>query len=126
MADRIIEIHEACRLINEILAPLEKDRRIAILKVLKPGKVMTFAELQADTGIPGSSLHDHLKILAEQGYIKKTDERPVRYLRSEYVDKLCELAEYLRARKVDELTKKLSKYQNSDELTPTNSTPSQA
>jgi len=115
MADKIIDIHEACRLINEILAPLERDRRIAILKVLKPGKMLTFAELQAETGIPGSSLHDHLKVLAEQGYIEKTDERPVRYLRSEYVDKLCELAEYLRVKKVEELTKKLSKYQDRDE-----------
>jgi DNA-binding transcriptional ArsR family regulator len=111
MVNRKVEIQEACKILREIMAPLEKERRVEILKKLPPGVWKTFGELQADTGIPISSLHDHLKVLVELGYVRKTDERPARYTSNEYVEKLCELAAYWRMKKLEELTKKLSEYQ---------------
>jgi len=116
MTNTDIEIKEACRLIKEIMAPLEKERRLDILKNLPTGELKTFGNLQIQTNIPASSLHDHLKALVELGYIQKTEDRPARYYRNEYVDKLCELATYFRARKIEELTKKLSEYQEGNEV----------
>jgi len=106
-----IEIKEACKIIREIMAPLEKERRIDILKRLPPSKRKTFGDLQKETGISASSLHDHLKVLVELGYVQKTKERPARYYSNEYVEKLCELAAYWRARKLEQLTKQLAIYQ---------------
>ena len=87
------------------------------MKNLPKGEIKTFGELQVQTNIPASSLHDHLKTLVELGYVQKTEDRPARYYRNEYVDKLCELAKYFRARKVEALTKKLSEYQEGNETT---------
>lgn len=106
-----IEIREACQIMREIMAPLEKERRVTILKSLPSGEKKTFEQLQASTSISTGSLHEHLNILLELGYVHKTDERPARYYRDEYLDKLIQVATEWQARKIDELTKRLSEYQ---------------
>lgn len=106
-----MEIREACQIIKEIMAPLEKERRVAILRSLPSGKKKTFEELQTSTGISTGSLHEHLNVLVDLGYVQKTEERPARYYRNEYLEKLCELAMIWRVKKTEELTKKLLEYQ---------------
>ena len=113
-----VEIKEACKILREIMVPLEKERRIDILKRLPPGEMKTFGVLQTETGISTSSLHEHLRVLVDLGYIHKTEERPARYYSNEYVEKLCELATYWRAKKLEELTKKISEYQQADASEP--------
>jgi DNA-binding HxlR family transcriptional regulator len=106
-----IEIREACQIIKEIMAPLEKERRVSILRSLLTKDMKTFEELQASTGFSTGSLHEHLNVLVDLGYVHKTEERPARYFRDEYLDKLIIVAMDWRERKVKELTKKLSEYQ---------------
>ena len=103
-----IEIREACQIMKEIMAPLEKERRVTILRSLPSGEKKTFEELQISTGISTGSLHEHLNVLGELGYIHKTGERPAKYYRDEYLDRLIQIATEWRAREVDELTKRLS------------------
>lgn len=114
MTYKNVEIKEACKILKEIMVPLGKERRIDILKRLPPGEMKTFGVLQAETGISTSSLHEHLRVLVDLGYIHKTEERPARYYSNEYVEKLCELATYWKAKKLEELTKKFSEYQQVD------------
>ena len=106
-----IEIREACQIMKEIMAPLEKERRVTILRSLPSGEKKTFEELQAYTGISTGSLHEHLSILEEIGYIHKTEGRPARYYRDEYLDKLIQVAMEWRTRKIGDMTKRLSEYQ---------------
>jgi len=108
------EIKEACKIIKELMLPLEKERRTDILRSLPLGEKKSFGQLQEETGISAGSLHDHLKVLLELGYIHSTNERPARYYSNEYVEKLCELATYWKARKIEELTKKLGEFQEGD------------
>lgn len=105
-----IEIREACQIMKEIMAPLEKERRVSILRSLPTGESKTFEELQESTGISVGSLHEHLNVLVDLGYVHKSEDRPARYSRDEYVDKLIEVATSWRARKMDELANKLAGY----------------
>jgi len=109
--DKRTGIKEACKILREIMSPLEKERRVDILRCLPPGEKKSFGQLQQECSISAGSLHDHLKVLLELGYIHRTDERPVRYFSNEYVEKLCELATYWKSRKIVELTKELYEYQ---------------
>jgi DNA-binding HxlR family transcriptional regulator len=106
-----IEIREACQIMKEIMAPLEKERRVTILRSLPSGEEKTFEELQTATGISRGSLHEHLNVLMDIGYIHKTDGRPARYYRDEYLDKLIQIAMEWRAKKICEISKRLSEYQ---------------
>jgi DNA-binding HxlR family transcriptional regulator len=106
-----IEIREACQIMKEIMAPLEKERRVTILKNLPSGEEKTFDELQDATSISTGSLHEHLNFLVEIGYIHKTEGRPARYYRDEYLDKLIQVAMDWKARKIGEMTKRLTEYQ---------------
>lgn len=112
--DKSVGIIEACKIIMEIMAPLEKERRKDILRCLPPGAKKTFDELQVETAISVGSLHDHLKVLVELGYIHKTDERPTRYYSNKYVEKLCRLATDWKDKKVQDLKERLSEYQAED------------
>lgn len=104
-----IEIREACQIMKEIMAPLEKERRVTILRSLSSGE-KTFDELQEDTGLSTGSLHEHLNVLLDIGYIHKTEGRPAKYYRDEYLDKLIQIAMEWRSKKIDEMTKQLSEY----------------
>jgi len=108
---KILGIKEACRIMKEIMQPLEKNRRVEILKNLPFGEKKSFEQLQADTGISAGSLHYHLKVLLELGYVHKTDERPARYYSNEYVEKLCELTAYWKERRLEAMTAKMSEFQ---------------
>jgi len=105
-----IEIREACQIMKEIMAPLEKERRVTILRSLSSGEKKTFEELQSATGISTGSLHEHLSVLLDIGYLHKTNERPARYFRDEYLDKLIQIAMEWRAKRIKEMTKQLSEY----------------
>ena len=105
-----IEIREACQIMKEIMAPLEKERRVTILRSLPSGEEKTFEELQAATGISTGSLHEHLNILLDIGYVHKTEGRPAKYYRDEYLDKLIQIAMEWRTKKIDEMTQQLSDY----------------
>lgn len=109
-----IEIREACQIMKEIMAPLEKERRVTILRSLPSGEGKTFEELRTSTGISQGSLHEHLTVLEELGYIHKTGERPARYHRDEYLDRLIQVATEWRVKKIDALRESLSEYQEAD------------
>jgi hypothetical protein len=47
--------------------------------------------LEQYTGIPAGSLHGHLKDMWHAGFIEKTDERPAKYRRSEFLNYLISL-----------------------------------
>lgn len=106
-----IEIREACQIMKEIMAPLEKERRVTILRSLPSGETKTFDELQDATSISTGSLHEHLNFLVEIGYIHKTEGRPAKYYRDEYLDKLIQVAMEWREKKIGEMSKRLSEYQ---------------
>lgn len=106
-----IEIREACQIMKEIMAPLEKERRVTILRSLPSREEKTFEQLQAATGISAGSLHEHLNILLDIGYVHKTEGRPAKYYRDEYLDKLIQIAMEWRTKKIGEMTKQLSDYQ---------------
>jgi len=95
---------------KEIMAPLEKERRVTILRSLPPGDEKTFEELQAATSISTGSLHEHLNVLLDLGYVHKTEGRPAKYYRDEYLDKLIQIAMEWRSKKIDEMAKQLSEY----------------
>jgi DNA-binding HxlR family transcriptional regulator len=111
-------IEEACRIMREIMAPLEKERRITILKNLPPGEKKTFGELEVATGFSAGSLHDHLKALVGLGYVHRTEERPVKYYGDERLVHLCELAAELKAKKVETLKKELAECQSGYSISP--------
>lgn len=101
---------------KEILEPLRKERRITILRGLTPDDPKTFEQLRELTGISNGSLYEHLNVLVDLGYVHKSQERPARYYRDEYVDKLIEVASSWRARKKEELEKRLAGYQEEGEV----------
>jgi len=111
-----IEIREACQIMKEIMAPLEKERRVTILRSLPSGEKKTFEELQTSTGISTGSLHEHLNVLEELGYIHRIGERPAMYYRDEYLDRLIQVATEWRVRKIDELKERLSEYQKENTI----------
>lgn len=107
-----IEIREACQIIKEIMAPLEKERRVTILRSLPSGEEKTFEELQTITGISTGSLHEHLNVLLDIGYVQKKEGRPAKYYRDEYLDKLIQIATEWRTKRIIEMTKQLSEYRD--------------
>jgi len=114
-----MEIKEACQIMKEILAPLQKERRVTILRNLSSDAKKTFDELQDSTCISTGSLHEHLNVLVGLGYVHKTNERPARYYRDEYVNKLVQIMADWRAKQVEEAERKLfelSNYQNKETI----------
>lgn len=101
---------------KEILEPLRKERRITILRCLTSDDPKTFEEIRELTGISNGSLYEHLNVLVDLGYVHKSEERPARYIRDEYVDKLVEVAMSWRARKKEELEKRLAEYHEESEV----------
>jgi len=82
---------DICKMLKEIADILDYPRRTLILNAIPPGSEMTFKQLEQVTGIPTSSLHAHLKEMWHAGLIEKTDERPTRYKRSEFLTYLISL-----------------------------------
>lgn len=107
---RRLGIKETCQIIQEILAPLEKERRVDILMRLPPGEAKTFKQLEAETGFSVGSLHDHLTVLVNLGYVHKTNEWPAKYYCDENLVKLCEYAAEIKAEETT-LHAEISTYQ---------------
>jgi DNA-binding HxlR family transcriptional regulator len=104
-------IKETCQIIREILAPLGKERRVDILMRLPPGELKTFKQLEAETGFSKGSLHEHLGVLVNLGYVHKTDGWPAKYYCDEDLIKLCEYAAEIKAEEATSNVEALSKQQ---------------
>jgi|GEM_PF-3509635 len=76
------DVQDACAVVKEIFSVLNNPRRERILKILTPGKSMTFEQLKVESEISTGSLHHHLKILENAGFVAETDERPKKFYRT--------------------------------------------
>lgn len=89
--EAIPSANDICRILKEIADTLDYPRRLQILNAIPPGSEKTFKELEQSTGIPSGSLHGHLKEMWHAGFIEKTNERPSKYKRSEFLTYLISL-----------------------------------
>lgn len=87
-----ISITEICKTLKEIIAILDYPRRIQILEAIPTKTEKTFEELRANTGISTGSLHHHLKEMRCAGFIYKTEDRPARYGRTQFLEYMISLA----------------------------------
>lgn len=98
-----IGIKEACKVLREIMLPLEKGIRADILKNLPLGQLKTFSTLKKEMGVPSTTLHSNLKALENLGYVRKTDEWPARYAATPDVEYVRSIATDLKAREMERL-----------------------
>lgn len=98
-----IGIKEACKILREILLPLEKGIRADILKNLPPGEFKTFSMLKEEMGVPSSTLYSNLKALEDLGYVRKTDEWPARYAATPDIEYVRSIATDIKMREMERL-----------------------
>jgi len=98
-----IGIKEACKILREILLPLEKGIRADILKNLLPGQLKTFSKLKEELGVPSSTLYSNLKALEDLGYVRKTDDWPAQYAATPDIEYVRSIATDLKAREMERL-----------------------
>lgn len=78
-----------CSVIDSVIKSLKKPRRILIIKTIHQAEnPITFKEIEEHTKIPTTTLHDNLEVLYVRNIITKTDDRPARYLLTDFAKEL--------------------------------------
>jgi DNA-binding HxlR family transcriptional regulator len=78
-----------CTLIDSVIRAIKKPKRILIIKTIyKAGKPLTFKEIEELTRLPTTTLRDNLEVLHIRNIITRTDDRPSKYLLTDFAKDL--------------------------------------
>lgn len=78
-----------CTVIDSVVKAIKKPRRIQIIKTIyKAERPLTLKEIEDQTELPTSTLHDNLEVLYVRNVIAKTDDRPSKYLLTDFTKEL--------------------------------------
>ena len=78
-----------CSVIDSVIKSLKKPKRIQIIKTIYHSeKPLTFKEIEEQTKIPTTTLHDNMEVLYVRNIITKTDDRPSKYLLTDFAKEL--------------------------------------
>lgn len=83
-----------CTVIDSVIKALKKPKRMQIVKTIYNAEnPLTFKEIEEQTGLPTTTLHDNLEVLYIRNIITKTDDRPSKYLLTEFAKELLGIQE---------------------------------